>query len=57
MGLLSLKNIYNLYQIFIILIIGKYSFFGVDKDNNLEINIKLALRIFPYFKLKQKKMY
>jgi len=25
------------------------SFFGVDKDNNLEINIKLALRIYPYY--------
>ena len=25
------------------------SFFGIDKDNNLEINIKLALRIFPYY--------
>ena len=24
-------------------------FFGVDKDNNLEINIKLALRIFPFY--------
>ena len=24
-------------------------FFGVDKDNNLEINIKLALLIFPYY--------
>ena len=25
------------------------SFFGVDKDINLEINIKLALRIYPYY--------
>ena len=25
------------------------SFFGIDKDNNLEINVKLALRIFPYY--------
>ena len=25
------------------------SFFGIDKDNSLEINIKLALRIFPYY--------
>ena len=25
------------------------SFFGIDKDNNLEINIKLALRIFPFY--------
>ena len=25
------------------------TFFGIDKDNNLEINIKLALRIFPYY--------
>ena len=25
------------------------SFFGIDKDNNLEINAKLALRIFPYY--------
>ena len=25
------------------------TFFGVNKDNNLEINIKLALRIFPYY--------
>lgn len=24
-------------------------FFGIDKDNNLEINIKLALRIFPFY--------
>ena len=25
------------------------TFFGIDKDNNLEINVKLALRIFPYY--------
>ena len=25
------------------------NFFGVDKDNTLEINIKLALQIFPYY--------
>lgn len=25
------------------------SFFGIDKDNNLEIDIKLALRIFPFY--------
>ena len=25
------------------------AFFGIDKDNNLEINIKLALRIFPFY--------
>ena len=25
------------------------SFFGIDKDNNLEINVKLALRIFPFY--------
>ena len=25
------------------------SYFGIDKDNNLEINIKLALRIFPFY--------
>ena len=25
------------------------SYFGLDKDNNLEINIKLALRIFPFY--------
>ena len=25
------------------------SFFGIDKDNNLEINQKLALRIFPFY--------
>lgn len=24
-------------------------FFGIDKDNNLEINAKLALRIFPFY--------
>jgi len=24
-------------------------FFGIDKDNNLEINPKLALKIFPYY--------
>ena len=26
-----------------------WSYFGIDKDNNLEINIKLALRIFPFY--------
>ena len=25
------------------------SFFGIDKDNNLEINAKLALRIYPFY--------
>ena len=25
------------------------SFFGIDKDNNLEINKKLALRIYPFY--------
>ena len=25
------------------------SFFGIDKDNNLEINTKLALRIYPFY--------
>ena len=25
------------------------TYFGIDKDNNLEINVKLALRIFPYY--------
>jgi hypothetical protein len=32
------------------------SFFGIDKDNNLEINIKLALRIFPFYYDKNHKL-
>ena len=35
----TLKNIRNYIS----------SFFGIDKDNNLEINVKLALRIFPFY--------
>ena len=35
----NLKNIRNNIVIF----------FGIDKDNNLEINAKLALRIFPFY--------
>ena len=41
---------YNIYNINLKETRKKISeFFGIDKDNNLEINIKLALRIFPFY--------